>query len=366
MASRDGGTRAPPARASSGRKRPLALPAVLLADFDYALAQERIAQFAIEPRDAARLLVDQGSATPLHLHVRDIGDHLRPGDVLVVNDSKVIPARLRLQRHSGGAAEVLLIEPVASTDGDRRVWEALVRPGKKLQPGERLLDSSGVALVEVGARTSGGDTFRVTLLGEEDPLDLLAAHGDMPLPPYITAPLERPERYQTVYANEPGSVAAPTAGLHFTPELLAAIESTGVRLARVELVVGLDTFRPMTVADPRNHRIHSERYRVTPEVLDACRSATRVIAVGTTATRALESAATFDEPEGRTRLFIHRGYEWKLVDLLMTNFHLPKSTLLVMIDAFVGSRWRRLYEDAAANCYRFLSFGDSMLLDRRL
>jgi len=339
---------------------------VLITDFDYHLPDERIAQTAIEPRDAAKLLVDRGPAAPLHRHVRDIGEFFESGDLLVVNDSKVIPARLKLNRASGGAAEVLLLEPVASADGDRRVWEALVRPGKKLRIGEQLYGRDGQPLVEIGARTIAGDTFHITLIGEGDPLALLEANGDMPLPPYITTPLGERDRYQTVYANEPGSAAAPTAGLHFTPELLASIRDMGVDIATVELVVGLDTFQPMSVADPLEHQIHSERYRVSPAVIEQCRDAKRVIAVGTTSTRALESAATFGELEGRTRLFIHQGYEWKTVDVLMTNFHLPKTSLLVMIEAFVGQRWRRLYEDALANDYRFLSFGDSMLLNRSL
>lgn len=350
----------------AGRTSQIAWRAVLLADFDYHLPDERIAQTAIEPRDAAKLLVDQGSATPLHRHVRDIGEFFEPGDLLVVNDSKVIPARLKLHRSTGGAAEVLLLEPVASVDGDRRVWEALVRPGKKLKIGEQLFGRDGAALVEIGARTEAGDTFHIILIGDGDPLALLEANGEMPLPPYITTPLGERDRYQTVYANEPGSAAAPTAGLHFTPELMASIREMGVTIATVELVVGLDTFQPMSVADPLDHQIHSERYRVSAEVVEQCRDARRVIAVGTTATRALESAATFGELEGRTRLFIHHGYEWKTVDVLMTNFHLPKTTLLVMIEAFVGSRWRRLYEAALADDYRFLSFGDSMLLNRSL
>ncbi len=339
---------------------------MLLADFDYELPIGRIAQTPVEPRDAARLLVDRGREPPAHRHVSDIVEYLQPGDVLVVNDSKVIPARLRLQRHSGGAAEVLLLEPVASVDGDRRVWEALVRPGKRLLVGEQLLTPAGEPLIEIGRRTDSGDTFYVTLLGDDDPLDILARYGDMPLPPYITTPLGERDRYQTVYASEPGSAAAPTAGLHFTPELLAATLAAGVTLARVELIVGLDTFQPMSVADPLDHKIHSERYRVGADVLDQCRDARRVVAVGTTATRALESAATFGELQGRTRLFIHRGYEWKLVDLLMTNFHLPRTTLLVMIEAFIGSRWRLLYDAALAGDYRFLSFGDAMLLNRSL
>ena len=331
-----------------------------LDEFDYELPDERIAQHAVEPRDAARLLVDQGAADPLHRHVRDLPEFLRDGDVLVVNDSKVIPARLRLRRETGGAAEVLLLEPL---DTDRRTWEAMVRPARKLKPGEELW-SDDTPLVRIERRSEAGDTTVVSLVGDGDPLALLQRHGEMPLPPYITAPLDRPDRYQTVYAHEPASAAAPTAGLHFTPELLESIEARGIQVARVELVVGLDTFKPVSVPDPRDHQIHSERYRVPTSTLDAVGSARRVVAVGTTSVRALESAATFGETEGRTRLFIHRPYEWKTVDVLMTNFHLPRTTLLMMIDAFVGPRWRRLYDIAIAEKYRFLSFGDAMLLDR--
>jgi S-adenosylmethionine:tRNA ribosyltransferase-isomerase len=338
---------------------------VRLDEFDYHLAPERIAQVPIEPRDSAKLLVDRGQMTPHHRHVCDLGEYLREGDLLVVNDSRVIPARLRLQRASGGAAEVLLLEPVSGTDETHRVWEALVRPGKKIKTGEQLLSSTGVPLVEMGTRTAAGDTFTVTLLGA-DPLATLAAHGEMPLPPYISAPLSEQDRYQTVYAAAPGSAAAPTAGLHFTPALLEQLQASGVGIARVELVVGLDTFQPMSVENPLDHQIHSERYSVPAETVERCREAKRVIAVGTTATRALESAATFGEPAGRTRLFIHRGYDWKVVDLLLTNFHLPRTTLLVMIEALIGERWRALYEEALNNDYRFLSFGDAMLLDRSL
>ncbi len=331
-----------------------------LEDFDYTLPDERIAQLPAEPRDAARLLVDQGNTSPLHRHVRDLGEFLRDGDLLVVNDTKVIPARLRLHRASGGAAEALLLDPL---DAERRTWEAMVRPAKKLHPGEELL-SNGVPLVRVVRRSEAGDTMIVELLGEADPLLLLHEHGEMPLPPYITARGAGDDRYQTVYANEPGSAAAPTAGLHFTPELMAQLAGRGIESRRVELVVGLDTFKPVSAADPRHHAIHSERYRVEPEVLRACAEARRVVAVGTTSVRALESAATFGTGAGRTRLFIHRPYEWKAVDLLMTNFHMPRTTLLMMIDAFVGPRWRALYEVALAEQYRFLSFGDAMLLDR--
>lgn len=333
-----------------------------LTDFDYELPVERIAQHPIEPRDSARLLVDQGSLEPLHRHVSDLGEYLLDGDVLVVNDTKVIPARLRLLRTTGGAAEVLLLEPL---DAGRRTWEAMVRPAKKMQPNEELL-SGGQPLVRVLRRSEAGDTMIVELVGEGDSLALLAAHGEMPLPPYITARLDRPDRYQTVYANEPASSAAPTAGLHLTPQLLDSFAARGVETVRVELVVGLDTFKPVSADDPRDHQIHSERYRVPAEVSTACALARRVVAVGTTSVRALESAATLGAPEGRTRLFIHRPYEWKVVDALMTNFHMPRTTLLMMIDAFVGARWRTLYEEALREEYRFLSFGDAMLLDRSL
>ena len=336
-----------------------------LGDFDYDLPPERIAQTPVEPRDAARLLVDRGSDPPLHRHVHDLPEILRPGDLLVVNETKVIPARLPLRRATGGRAEVLMLEPL---DGERKVWEALVRPARKLKPGERLLAPDGEPIVEIGERTAAGDTFTVTLLGSVDSLELLADHGEMPLPPYITERLVDPDRYQTVYAREPGSAAAPTAGLHFTPELLDRLAASGVEVAKVELVVGLDTIRPITEDDPTEHRMHTERYRVPQETMDRCRAVRagggRVVAVGTTSVRALESAASRGELEGRTDIFIHAGYEWQLVDVLMTNFHLPKTTLLMMIDAFVGDRWRVLYEAALHGEYRFLSFGDAMLLDR--
>ena len=331
-----------------------------IADFDYSLPEDRIAQTPIEPRDAAKLLVDRGSEAPEHRHVSELPDLLSEGDLLVLNETRVIPARLRLRRTTGGAAEVLLLEP---WDADRRTWEALVRPGGKLAVGE-VLDADGVPLVRMGERTPAGDTFWVELVGDDDPVVLLDRHGEMPLPPYISERLGDPERYQTVYSREPGSAAAPTAGLHFTPELFDALADRGVSVATVELVVGLDTFQPISTDNPLDHPMHTERYRVSPETADACRAAARVVAVGTTAVRALESAARSGESSGRTDLFIHRGFDWQVVDVMVTNFHLPKTTLLMMIDAFVGPRWRSLYEQALATDYRFLSFGDAMLLDR--
>jgi S-adenosylmethionine:tRNA ribosyltransferase-isomerase len=334
---------------------------VRLDEFDYELPADRIAQVPMEPRDAARLLVDRGSGPPDHRTFRDLPDLLRAGDLLVLNETKVIPARLRLTRRSGGAAEVLLLEP---TDGARRVWEALVRPARKLRAGEVLLAATGEEIVEIGERTAAGDTFTVELLGPVDALELLDRHGEMPLPPYITRRLDEQDRYQTVYANEPGSAAAPTAGLHFTPELLASLATCGIEHATVDLVVGLDTFQPVSEPDPLDHRMHSERYRVPVDTYERCVAATRVVAVGTTAVRALETVAATGRMSGRTELFVHRGFDWQLVDLMVTNFHLPRTTLLMMIDAFVGERWRTLYAAALDADYRFLSFGDAMLLDR--
>ena len=333
-----------------------------LADFDYALPASRIAQTPTEPRDAARLLVDRGDAGPDHRHVYDLPDLIAPGDLIVVNETRVVPARLTLRRSTGGAAEVLLLEPA---DAQRRHWEALVRPGKRLHGGEVLFNGDE-PMIRMGQRTAAGDTFEVELLGDLDPLELLDRHGEMPLPPYITERLTDAERYQTIYAEEPGSAAAPTAGLHFTPQLLVALRERGATIAPVELHVGLDTFQPITTDDPLRHPMHSEAYRVPPATWKACADATRVIAVGTTSVRALESAAALGKLAGRTRLFIHRGFDWQVVDMMMTNFHLPKTTLLMMIDAFIGPRWRELYEVALAHQYRFLSFGDAMLLDRHL
>jgi S-adenosylmethionine:tRNA ribosyltransferase-isomerase len=326
-----------------------------LADYDYELPPAAIAQTPIEPRDAARLLVDRGPGeAPAHRHVRDLPDLLRPGDVVVVNETRVIPARLRVRRATGGAAEVLLVEPAA--DG---AWLALVRPSAKLRDGEALFAADGTPVVEVGARAGAQRLVRL-LVADAD----LERYGEVPLPPYIDAALDDPERYQTVYARLPGSVAAPTAGLHLTPEVLGALGDRGIAVAPVELVVGLDTFKPVTATDPAEHRMHSERYRVPTETLDACAAAERVVAVGTTTVRALESAAATGELIGRTTLFIRRPFSWRVVDVLLTNFHLPRTTLLMMIDAFIGPRWRELYGTALADGYRFLSFGDAMLLER--
>ncbi len=335
-----------------------------LEDFDYQLPHELIAQTPIEPRDSARLLVDNGTVSPGHKYVSDFLEFCRDGDVMVVNDTKVIPARVRLLRQTGGGAEVLLLERHSS---ERNTWEALVRPAKRLRLGEILYASDGTALVRIGERTVAGDTFLVELLaGDNSVEELLIKYGEMPLPPYITTKLSQPDRYQTIYANRPASAAAPTAGLHFTETLLDALRNQGVKILTVDLTVGLDTFAPVSHSDPRDHPMHTESYHVDTEILEQCRVAKRVIAVGTTATRALESAATTGVLTGRTNMFISRGYEFKIVDLLLTNFHMPRTTLLMLVDAFVGSRWQSLYATAIQEKYRMLSFGDAMLLDRRL
>jgi S-adenosylmethionine:tRNA ribosyltransferase-isomerase len=329
---------------------------------EYELPETAIAQQPTEPRDAARLLdaTDQAGKV-VHRRVRGLAEVLRPGDVLVVNTSRVLPARLRLTKATGGAAEVLLLEP--DLEGGAGVWQALVRPGRRLAPGTVLAASpSGQEAVEVGERLPDGRR-RVRLLGA--PEDVLAACGSVALPPYIREPLSDPERYQTVYADKPGSVAAPTAGLHLTRDVLERCRSAGAEVHSVDLAVGLATFRPLAGPRVEDHVMHTERYRVPARTWDACERAHRVIAVGTTTVRALETAAATGRLEGRSDLFIRDGFTFALVDVLMTNFHLPRSSLLVLLEAFCGPRWRLLYREALEQGYRFLSFGDAMIVEKR-
>ncbi len=331
---------------------------MFISDFDYELPIELIAQTAAEPRTSARLLIDQGDSPPVHSVVDRLGNELRPGDVVVVNNTKVLPARIHLNRETGGKVEMLLLEPLADHE-----WECLLRPGGKLRAGEQLFSATGTPMVTVLGRreTPSAATFSVSLeVAEEE----LFQFGVLPLPPYITEQPSDPGRYQTVFADRAASAAAPTAGLHLTKKLIAELERVGVRFLEIELIVGIDTFRPVEVENLDDHVMHTESYRVSQMVFDEASSADRVISIGTTSTRALESAATRNELSGRTDLFIRPGYEWKLVDLMMTNFHQPRTTLLVMIEAFIGRRWRRLYEEAISEKYRMLSFGDAMLLDR--
>jgi S-adenosylmethionine:tRNA ribosyltransferase-isomerase len=308
-------------------------------ELDYDLPPELIAQHPLERRDASRLLVyRRASGEAEHRQFRELPEVLRPDDVVVVNDTRVVPARLRLRRPGGGEAEVLLLEQV-----DGVVWEAVARPSRRLRPGMRL---GQVELLE----DLGSGRWRVGLEG--DPA------GEAPLPPYITERLADPERYQTVYAQEAGSAAAPTAGLHFTPEVLGRLA-----VERITLHVGLDTFRPIAAETLAEHEIHSERYRVTGDAWERVRAARRVVAVGTTTVRVLESLARGAPLEGRTKLFVTPGFEFRRVDALVTNFHLPRSSLLALVMAFVGvEETRRLYRLAIEERYRFYSFGDAMLV----
>ena len=325
-----------------------------LADIDYDLPAERIAQSPIEPRDAARLLVDRGDHVE-HRQVCDLPDLLEAGDLVVVNDTKVLPARIPVRRSTGGRAEILLLE-----ERDDGSWEALGKPSKKLKPGD-LVHAEGLT---IEMADDLGDGRRVVYLdpGDVDLHTRLADVGLPPLPPYIESQIDDPARYQTVYADRPLSAAAPTAGLHFTPAVLERLGARGVDLATVELAVGLDTFRPVMVDRLDDHVMHTEWYRVPDETIAAVESARRVVAIGTTAVRALESWKRTGAPSGRSDLFIRRPYDWQVIDVLLTNFHLPQSTLLCLVDGFIGPRWRHLYETAIAEEYRFLSFGDAMLL----
>ena len=324
-------------------------------DIDYVLPPAAIAQEPLGERDAARLLVDRRDRVE-HRTVADLPDLLAPGDVVVVNDTRVLPARLPVRRSTGGAAEVLLLEE--RSDGR---WEALVRPSRKLPPGT-LVTAEGLA---VTVEDDLGEGRRLVALdvGGRPLLEALTEVGLPPLPPYIENTIDDPERYQTVFADRPVSAAAPTAGLHLTDRVLGRLAAREIPVVTVELAVGLDTFRPVSVDRLDDHQIHTERYLVPEAAAEAVGAADRVVAVGTTVVRALETWARTGEREGRSSLFIRRPYDWQTVDVLMTNFHLPRSTLLCLVDAFVGPRWRELYEVALADGYRFLSFGDAMLME---
>ncbi len=341
-----------------------------VSELDYNLPEAAIAQTPIEPRDAARMLTYLDGAIQ-HRTVRELPTLLHSGDLLVVNNTRVLPARLHLQKSTGAQAEVLLLERL----DERGLWRALVRPGRKLRPGTVLQQAGTDLRVEIDSDAEDGQ--RLVRIGTHDQPSLsLAAEtallqrcGEAPLPPYITTKLADADRYQTIYAEEPGSVAAPTAGLHFTPQLFAALDAIGVTRASVELVVGLDTFRPVSSERVEDHPIHTERYHVPTETWELVKRTKneggRVIAVGTTSVRSLESAAARGQLAGRTNLFIHGNYDWQVVDLLLTNFHMPRTTLLALLGSFVGPEWRHLYETALAERYRFLSFGDCMLVRRQ-
>lgn len=333
-----------------------------LSDFSYDLPPDRIAQTAAEPRDASRLLVLHRSTGALeHRVFRDLPNLLEPGDLLVLNDSRVLPARLLGRKTSGGRAEVLLLRPL-----DGREWEALVFPGRRLRPDSEIVFGQDEARLRIGERTEAGGR-KVRFEGDLPVEAVLSRFGQMPLPPYIHDYHGDPERYQTVYARAPGSAAAPTAGLHFTPELLAHIQARGVGITQVTLHVGLDTFRPIKTDDVAQHVMHSEEFEIPEEAAEAVSAARgRVIAVGTTVVRALESAVEGGRvTAGRraTRLFIRPGDRFQVVDGMVTNFHLPRSTLLVLVAAFAGRETvLDAYRTAIREGYRFYSFGDAMLI----
>jgi S-adenosylmethionine:tRNA ribosyltransferase-isomerase len=340
-----------------------------VSDYEYELPDHRIARYPTERRDESRLLlVPRGAGAFRHVRFRDVVELIEPGDIVVVNESKVLPARLLGRKPTGARAEILLLRPAPGA-ADDHLWEALVRPGGKLKPGRTVEVADDLTVEILEAAPGGGRRVRLVCPGSVE--EALDRHGAMPLPPYIdreAEPLDR-ERYQTVYARVPGSVAAPTAGLHFTPEILAALDAKGVARAAVTLHVGIGTFRPVEVEDPDDHELHHETYEVSRETADAVNAARRhggrVWAVGTTAVRTLESVV---DGEGRihpgtgsTDLFIRPPYRFGAVDCLLTNFHLPRSTLLMLVAALGGyPQVMAAYRDAVAGPYRFSSYGDAM------
>lgn len=336
-------------------------------DFYFDLPEELIAQDPLEDRSSSRLMVlDKHTGAVTHRIFHDITEYLHPGDCLVINDTKVIPARLiGAKEDTGGKVEILLLKRK-----ENDVWETLVKPGKKCRPGARIVFGSGELKAEIKEVLPDGNRlvqFEYPGIFEE----VLDRLGQMPLPPYITHQLKDKNRYQTVYARYEGSAAAPTAGLHFTEELLKQIEEMGVKIARVTLHVGLGTFRPVKVENVLEHHMHSEYYQVTKEAADiingAKKAGGRIISVGTTSTRTLESVARDDGTimpgSGNTEIFIYPGYHFKAIDCLITNFHLPESTLLMLVSALAGKdHILEAYEEAVKERYRFFSFGDAMLI----
>lgn len=337
-----------------------------LLDFDYELPEDRIAQHPVTPRDAARLLVlDRRTGAVAHRIFRDLPELLSPGDVLVLNDTRVVPARLRGTREgTGGQVELFLLRAE-----DERIWRAMVR-ARRVRPGMRVHLARGHLRAEVLDRVLDG-TWRVALEGAVPVEEAIRRWGELPLPPYIRTPPSDPEAYQTVYARREGAVAAPTAGLHFTHELLARLHRCGIPHVFVTLHVGPGTFRPVTANDPTQHRMEAEPYEIPQETAQAIQRVRaqggQVVAVGTTVVRTLEAAAdpagVVPAARGWTDLYIYPGYRFRAVDAVITNFHLPRSTPLLLVSAFAGrEQVLALYRDALARGYRFGSFGDAMLI----
>ncbi|CAA9498977.1 MAG: S-adenosylmethionine:tRNA ribosyltransferase-isomerase [uncultured Rubrobacteraceae bacterium] len=329
---------------------------MLLSDLDYDLPGSLIAQRPAEPRDASRLMVvDAAAGTIGHRTFRDLPLFLRPGDALVLNETKVLPARLKARKPTGGGVELLFLRDLGPDRGN--AWEALARPAKRLKPGLRLL--AGDAKLDL-IEDLGEGRWAVSA---PDVPGLLERHGRMPLPPYIEATEEAERRYQTVYAREPGSAAAPTAGFHFTEGVLEGVERAGAAVARVTLHVGTGTFLPVRTERLEDHRMHAERYNVPEGAARVIEGADRVVAAGTTVARTLETWRATGERSGESRLFVYPGYRWRAVDALLTNFHLPRSTLLAMVMSFGGEVLvREAYRVAVEERYRFYSFGDAMLV----
>ncbi|TVP62040.1 MAG: tRNA preQ1(34) S-adenosylmethionine ribosyltransferase-isomerase QueA [Nodularia sp. (in: Bacteria)] len=373
-----------------------------LAGYDYILPNELIAQNPVIPRDNSRLLVVNSPTTgqesaPIHQIFRDLPELLRANDLLIINDTKVIPARLYGRKSTGAEIEVLLLE-----ERQNNCWLALVKPGKRFKPGAKitfaprnlknrnqkdsplvetrfiaseLVDKQSIAseltatVLETDAAT-GGRLLRFDVPEGKALVEVLDQYGEIPLPPYITASTAADEQYQTVYAQQPGAIAAPTAGLHFTPELLSKLSDRGINQAFITLHVGVGTFRPVEIEDVTSHQMHEEWISVPPATVEQIRATKaaggRIIAVGTTAVRALEGAAKSGDLQpfcGKTDLFIYPGYQWRVVDGLITNFHLPRSSLLMLVSALISrQRLLKIYQEAIAAKYRFYSFGDAMLI----
>ena len=341
-----------------------------LSEFDYTLPSELIAQRPAHPRDSARLLVlHRGAGRLEHRIFRDLPEYLDRRDVLVLNDTRVIPARLHGRKATGGVVEVLLLRPVASGAGQAERWEALVRPGRRVRRGTELRFSPDLRGEVVDSRPDGIRVIAFT--GPRAALAVAREIGTTPLPPYIHASLQDPEEYQTVYAMEEGAVAAPTAGLHFTPALLERIKGLGVGLVRLTMHIGLGTFRPVTASDVTAHHMDAEWYRVTPDAAELInarrRSGGRLIPVGTSAVRTLETVTgergVVRAGEGWSELFIYPGHRFRATDALVTNFHLPRTTLLTLVSALAGREAiLHAYAEAIRARYRFYSFGDAMLI----
>lgn len=335
---------------------------MLTSSFSYVLPDELIAKEAIEPRDASRLLVSRDANEINDSYIKELCSFLNSGDLLVVNNTKVLPARIPFIRSSGGKGEIFLLNRIGAY-----IWEALVRPSAKINPGEKVYVEN--TEIELTINEDNGEGHRIINFDtnqEKSDLDIIHEIGQAPLPPYLGKADIALDRYQTIFAKQEQSVAAPTAGLHFTQDLKNSLEKEGIEILEVTLHVGVGTFRPIMVENVEEHKMHSEYYEVSEQVWEkiklAKQNGNKVVAVGTTSLRTLESVALKGELKGDTDIFCYGDFDFKIVDMLLTNFHQSESTLLVLLDAFIGDRWKQLYQHAIESKYRFLSFGDAMLI----